>query len=80
VTYYSLDIFIESKVDINPYIMAILVQGSFTIGYALSTPLMDRMRKKVQFALSGSIMVVSYLILGFCLYFKVSVLFFKNTW
>lgn len=70
VTYYSLDIFVESKVDINPYIMAIMVQGSFTVGYALSTPLMDRMRKKVQFAMSGAIMVVSYLVLGFCLYFK----------
>lgn len=71
ITNYSLDIFIESKIDIDPGIMAVLVQGSFTIGFILATPLMDWMRKRLQFTLSCSIMTVSYLALGFCLFFEV---------
>lgn len=70
VTYYSLDIFAASRVEMSPYILAILVQGSFTIGYALSTPLLNKMKRKSQFIMSGAIMVASYTVLGFCLYLK----------
>jgi hypothetical protein len=148
VTYYSLDIFTASKVDISPYILAIMVQvkvlslkrklklkpkpaiknwkyfwsgvksifmnflllkkvqnwkkklisldfycctlsqislfrliwhffcqGAFTIGYALSTPLLSRMKRRTQFMMSGATMVISYSILGVCLYLKVNRLF-----
>ncbi len=57
--------------DVSPHIFAIIVQGAFTVGIALSTPLQARMRQRSQFIMSGCIMVISYLVLGICLYFKV---------
>ena len=71
VCYYALDIFTASKVDISPYILAIMLQSAFTVGYAISTPLLSRMKRRTQFILSGSIMVASYSVLGVCLYLKV---------
>jgi hypothetical protein len=47
-------------------------QSAFTIGYALSTPLLAKMKRRTQFILSGSIMVASYSVLGICLYMKVT--------
>jgi hypothetical protein len=46
-------------------------QSAFTIGYALSAPLLAKMKRRAQFMLSGSIMVVSYAVLGICLYLEV---------
>lgn len=73
VCYYALDIFTASKVDISPYILAIMLQSAFTVGYAISTPMLARMKRRTQFILSGSLMVAAYSVLGVCLYLKETV-------
>jgi hypothetical protein len=42
ICYYALDIFSASKVNISPYILAIMLQSAFTVGYAISTPMLAR--------------------------------------
>jgi hypothetical protein len=39
-------------VDVSPYILAIVLQSAFTIGYALSTLLLAKMRRRTQGSIS----------------------------
>ena len=67
VSYYSLDIFKRANVSMNNHILAILVCGGCTIGYAISAFLMSRVRRKIHFIVSGVVMAIFVLTLGFAL-------------
>ena len=67
VSFYSLDIFRRANVKMNNYVLSILVNSGFTIGYMVSAMLMTRVGRKMQFICSGLFMAVSLATLGFTL-------------
>ena len=72
VSFYSLDIFRRAEVKMNNYVLSILVNSGFTIGYMVSALLMTRVGRKMQFICSGLFMAVSLATLGFTLNAEVS--------
>ena len=67
VSVYSLDIFRRANVKMNNYILAILINSGFTLGYMISAMIMTSVGRKLQFISSGLFMAVSLATLGFTL-------------
>ena len=67
VSFYSLDIFRRANVKMNNYVLSILVNSGFTLGYLFSAMIMTRVGRKLQFISSGLFMAVSLATLGFTL-------------
>ena len=72
VIFYSLDIFKRANVQMNNYALSIMVQSGFLVGYIISSFLMDRTPRKLQFIASGLFMSASLVALGFILDVEVS--------
>ena len=68
VSYYSLEIFAKAEVPLNEYILSILLQAGFNISYLLSSPLMNIMKRRNQYFISGFLMAFCMLMLSFCMY------------
>ena len=69
---YSLDIFRRANIKWNNYLLSILVQIGFIIGYFISAFLMSRIKRKVQYVSTAILMAMSQTILGFTLIADVS--------
>ena len=67
VSVYSLDIFRRANVKMNNYLLAILINSGFTLGYMISAMIMPHVGRKLQFISSGLFMAVSLATLGFAL-------------
>ena len=67
VCFYSLDIFRRANVKMNNYVLSILVNSGFTLGYMISAMIMTSVGRKLQFISSGLFMAVSLATLGFTL-------------
>ena len=78
VIFYSLDIFQRANVQMNNYALSIMVQSGFLVGYIISSFLMVRSPRKLQFIASGLFMSVSLVALGFILDIEVSQAFLPN--
>ena len=61
---YSLDIFRRANMKWNNYVLSILVQTGSITGYFISTFLMSRIKRKVQYISTASLMAVAQIILG----------------
>jgi len=72
VIFYSLDIFQRANVQMNNYALSIMVQSGFLVGYIISSFLMVRTPRKLQFIASGLFMSASLVALGFILNVEVS--------
>ena len=72
VIFYSLDIFQRTNVQMNNYALSIMVQSGFLVGYIISSFLMVRTPRKLQFIASGLFMSASLVALGFILNVEVS--------
>lgn len=72
VIFYSLDIFQRANVQMNNYALSIMVQSGFLVGYIISSFLMVRTPRKLQFIASGLFMSASLVALGFILDVEVS--------
>ena len=72
VIFYSLDIFKRANVQMNNYALSIMVQSGFLVGYIISSFLMVRTPRKLQFIASGLFMSASLVALGFILDVEVS--------
>ena len=72
VIFYSLDIFKRANVQMNNYALSIMVQSGFLVGYIISSFLMVRTPRKLQFIASGLFMSASLVALGFILNVEVS--------
>ena len=70
--WYSLDIFQRAQVNVNNYLLSILLQASTLIGYMIAACLIPRVKRRKQFLLSCAFMGVSQVLLGFSLQFTVS--------
>ena len=64
---YSLDIFRRANIKWNNYVLSILVQTGFIVGYSISTFLMSRIKRKVQYISTAALIAISQIILGFTL-------------
>ena len=62
-----LDIFRRANLQLNNYAIAIFVTSAFALGYFLSTILIQKIPRKVQYICSGIIMAISQSILGLTL-------------
>lgn len=67
-SYYSLEIFAKAEVPLNEYILSILLQAGFTISFIISSPLMNAMKRRSQYLLSGFLLAFCMLMLSFCMY------------
>ena len=70
---YSLDIFRRANIKWNNYVLSILVQTGFIVGYFISTFLMIRIKRKVQYISTAVLIAVSQIILGFTLIAEVRI-------
>ena len=61
---YSLDIFRRANIKWNNYVLSILVQTGFIVGYSISTFLMSRIKRKVQYISAAALMAIAQIILG----------------
>ena len=61
---YSLDIFRRANMKWNNYVLSILVQTGSITGYFISTFLMSRIKRKIQYISTASLMAVAQIILG----------------
>ena len=68
ISYYSLEIFAKAEVPLNEYILSILLQAGFTMSFMLSSSLMNIMKRRNQYLISGSLMAFCMLMLSFCMY------------
>ena len=76
---YSLDIFRRANVQLNNYILTILVQSGFVLGYIISGCLLSHVKRKVHFTCGALLMAISQAILGLTLKANVkAVLIFCN--
>ena len=78
VSFYSLDIFRRANVKMNHYVLAILINSGFTTGYMVSSILLTRIRRKVQFICSSLFMAVCLITLGFTLNAEVGKIILKT--
>ena len=62
-----LDIFRRANLQLNNYAIAIFVTSAFALGYFLSTILIQKIPRKVQYICSGIIMAISQSLLGLTL-------------
>ena len=62
-----LDIFRRANLQFNNYAIAIFVTSAFALGYFLSTILIQKIPRKVQYIISGIIMAISQGLLGLTL-------------
>ena len=62
-----LDIFRRANLQFNNYAIAIFVTSAFALGYFLSTILIQKIPRKVQYIISGIIMAISQSLLGLTL-------------
>ena len=60
---YSLDIFRRANIKWNNYVLSILVQTGSIIGYFISTFLISRIKRKVQYISTAALMAISQIIL-----------------
>ena len=58
----------------NNYVLSILVNSGFTLGYLFSAMIMQRVGRKLQFICSGLFMAISLATLGFTLDAEVPIL------
>lgn len=65
--YYALDIFRETKTPLNEYVLAILLQGGFTLGYIVSSSIMNRVGRRIHYTLSAGLVALSMFTLAFSL-------------
>ncbi|TRY77262.1 hypothetical protein TCAL_04049 [Tigriopus californicus] len=65
--YYALDIFREAKTPLNEYVLAILLQGGFTLGYIVSSSIMNRVGRRIHYTLSAGLVALSMFTLAFSL-------------
>ena len=73
--WYSLDIFKRAEVDLDNYLLAILLQTSTLIGYMTAACVLPFVKRKRQFLISSILMGISQLLIGFSLKFSVSTYF-----
>jgi len=66
-SYYMLEILDEMELTMDEYLNACLVQSAFTLGYLFATPLLTRLRRKVQFTASTATFALCMATLGSCL-------------
>lgn len=67
VAFYSLDIFQRAQVPMDNHLLSSLVQIGFILGYILSTPLLSKIPRRLQFIMSALFMALSFTTLGFSL-------------
>ena len=70
-----MDIFRRANVQWNNYILAILVQGGFISGYAISSCIISSVKRKHHFAFSAAFMGIFQAVLGFALKAEVKLTF-----
>ena len=81
IQYYSLDIFQKANLSVDKYLLAVILQGSWTVGYALASVGMARVGRRTQFLVSGMMLAPCLALLGLSVYFQVqmaSYIFFKK--
>ena len=69
--FYSLDIFRRANVQMNNYMVSILVQSGVTGGYFISSFLMSRLPRKLHFIAAGLFMATNLLAAGIILQVEV---------
>ena len=57
--------------QLNNYILSILVQSACVIGYSISALIMSRVKRKNHFTSAAILMAISQIVLGFTLIAKV---------
>lgn len=65
--FYSLTIFRKANVQLNNYLVSILVQSGITLGYIISSFLMSRVPRKIHFIAAGLFMATNLLAAGIIL-------------
>ena len=68
---FILDIFQRANITFNHYLLSIMTTGATTTGYVISTFLMSKLPRKVQFIMGGIAMATSLLIAGIILKIQV---------
>ena len=73
IQYYSLDIFQKANLSVDKYLLAVILQGSWTVGYALASVGMARVGRRTQFLVSGMMLAPCLALLGLSVYFQVQI-------
>ena len=73
IQYYSLDIFQKANLSVDKYLLAVILQGSWTIGYALASVGMARVGRRKQFLISGMMLAPCLALLGLSVFLQVLV-------
>ena len=71
---YSVYIFKKSNVALNGYVLSMLLQVGFTVGYVVSVPFMGHVGRRPQYFVSSILLATAMVVLGASLYALVSVL------
>ncbi len=61
---YSIYIFKKSNVALNEYVLSVLLQAGFTVGYLVSAPIMGHVGRRSQYFASSIFMATSMLLLA----------------
>ena len=72
VSIYSIYIFKKSNVALNEYVLSVLLQVGFTVGYITSVPFMGHVGRRPQYFVSSILLATSMVVLGASLYALVS--------
>ena len=77
---YSVYIFKKSNVALNGYVLSVLLQVGFTVGYVVSVPFMGHVGRRPQYFVSSVLLATAMVVLGASLYAMVSVPGCKYVW
>ena len=69
---YSVYIFKKSNVALNGYVLSVLLQVGFTVGYVVSVPFMGHVGRRPQYFVSSILLATAMVVLGASLYAMVS--------
>ena len=69
---YSVYIFKKSNVALNGYVLSVLLQVGFTVGYVVSVPFMGHVGRRPQYFVSSVLLATAMVVLGASLYALVS--------
>ena len=75
---YSVYIFKKSNVALNGYVLSMLLQVGFTVGYVVSVPFMGHVGRRPQYFVSSILLATAMVVLGASLYALVSVRALQN--
>lgn len=70
ISYYAFDMIHSAGIEMDKYLLTIYIQLAMTVGYCLSTVLMERLGRRQLYIMAGFSLMFSFLTLATCLVLK----------